>query len=109
MPGLSTYNDTVSVPNPGAVNNLTVAVDLTDQASVSNLNLTLFAPNGDEITLVQNQIDATGTGPHQPGPSERQRHRAIRFHHGCHGNPRDPRRDDLRRQCHPEHLRSQHH
>ena len=60
VPGLSTYDDTVSVPNPGAVNNLTVAVDLTDQASVSNLNLTLVAPNGDEITLVQNQIDATG-------------------------------------------------
>ncbi len=59
-PGLGAYDDTVSVPDPGAVNNLTVAVDLTDQASVSNLNLTLFAPNGDEITLVQNQIDATG-------------------------------------------------
>ena len=59
-PDVSTFTDPVSVPNPGAVNNLTVAVDLIDQASVSNLNLTLVAPNGDEITLVQNQIDATG-------------------------------------------------
>ena len=44
-------------------------------------------------------------GQHQSGPSKRQRRRGIRFHDRCHGYIRAERRDNLRRQCHPEHLR----
>jgi len=64
------FSDTVSVPNASALTNLTVTVDLTDQASVQNLSLVLVAPNGDQITLVQNQNDAVGiahTGHGLPG------------------------------------------
>ena len=58
QPVTTTFTDPVNVPSPGAVNNLSVAVDLVDQAIVSNLSLTLVAPNGAQITLVENQIDA---------------------------------------------------
>ena len=70
MPKPSTFSDPVNVPNPSALTNLTVTVDLTDQASVQNLSLVLVAPNGDQITLVQNQNDALGkshTGQGLPG------------------------------------------
>ncbi len=55
------YYVPVSVSNPSALDDLTVTVALTDQESVQNLSLTLVAPNGDRITLVQNQNNTAGT------------------------------------------------
>ena len=58
----TSFNDSGQRPQPSiAINNLTVTVDLTDQESVQNLSLILVAPNGDQITLVENQINAAGT------------------------------------------------
>ena len=59
-PVATPFTASVSVPNPSAINNLTVAVDLIDFAAVSNLSLVLQAPNGSSITLVRNQVDDTG-------------------------------------------------
>ena len=60
-PVTTPFTDTVNVPDPSAINNLSVEIDLVDQVSVSNLSLTLIAPNGtSSITLVENQIDSAG-------------------------------------------------
>ena len=60
-PGLSMFSDTVQVPNPAAVNNLTVTIALTDDQAVSGLDIVLIAPNGtSQITLVENQTNAAG-------------------------------------------------
>ena len=56
----SAFTDPVAVPNPGAVDNLTVTVELTDEQSVANLSLILIGPDGSEITLVQNQLNSAG-------------------------------------------------
>ena len=60
-PITTSFSDPVSVPNPGAINNLTVTIDVTDQQSVANLSVVLIAPNGAQITLVANQNNAAGT------------------------------------------------
>ena len=61
QPVTTSFTDEVSLTNPSAIDNLSVTVDLVDQESVQNLNLTLFAPNGNWITLVDNQNNAAGT------------------------------------------------
>jgi subtilisin-like proprotein convertase family protein len=55
------FNDSVNVPNQGAINNLSVSVALTDLQSVQNLSLVLIAPNNSSITLVANANAAGGT------------------------------------------------
>ena len=75
-PATTPFDHPVSVPSPSTVNNLTVTLDLTDQQSVANLSVTLVAPNGDQIILVENQINAAGTANHRSGPSRRQLHRS---------------------------------
>ncbi|HEX3446680.1 MAG TPA: hypothetical protein VHS97_00395, partial [Isosphaeraceae bacterium] len=56
------FTDSVTVPNQAAIDNLSVTIDLVDQQTVQNLNLTLIAPDGvHSIVLVQNQNNAAGT------------------------------------------------
>jgi len=70
VPITTPFNDTVDVPNPGAVDNLTVSLALVDQQSVQNLSVVLASPNGSEITLFLNQIDAAAKShPGQGLPS----------------------------------------
>jgi subtilisin-like proprotein convertase family protein len=60
-PITTTFNNVVSgITNPSAIDDLTVTVAVTDEQAIGNLNLVLMAPNGATITLVANQIDATG-------------------------------------------------
>ena len=61
QPTPTSFSNVINVPNPNAINNLTVTIDLTDQQSVQNLSLVVVAPNGDQITLVQNQNNSAGT------------------------------------------------
>ncbi len=63
IPVTSQFTDDVSIPVSELLDldNLSVTVALTDQESVQNLNLTLVAPNGNQITLVNNQNNAAGT------------------------------------------------
>ena len=91
------FVDPVSVPNPNAVNNLTVTVDLTDNQSVANLSLVLFVPStGDQITLVQNQNNTAGTANKFVGLPSGNAIGQFGFTDGHHGHPGNCRRNDLR-------------
>ena len=63
---ITTFTDAVNVPNPGALDNFTVTVALTDQQSVGNLSLILMAPNGSTITLLDNANAVGGTAIKPP-------------------------------------------
>ncbi len=62
VPQTTPFTDDVTIPGSelSSIDDLTVTVDVTDQQTVSNLSLVLVAPNGDSITLVENQINAAG-------------------------------------------------
>jgi subtilisin-like proprotein convertase family protein len=59
-PVTTPFGDSVDVPDPGAIDALTVTIDLIDAESVANLSLVLSAPDGQSITLVANQNNAAG-------------------------------------------------
>ena len=107
----TSFNDTVSVPltQIGSLDNLTVTVDLIDQESVQNLNLTWSLPTA---RFRSRWLTTRTMPPARPTP-------AWAFpaatRSGCSvsprapPDPRDQRRHDLRRQRHPEHLRPDDH
>ena len=110
-PVTSQFTDEVSIPLSELLDldNLTVTVALTDQESVQNLNLTLVAPNGDEITLVDNQNNAAGTANTGTGLHGGNAIGVFGFTTGADRYPGGRGRDDLRRQRHPRHLRPDDH
>jgi len=60
-PVLTTFTDTVDVPNPRAIDNLAVTLALVDQQPVSDLSVTLVAPDHiHAITLFTNATNAAG-------------------------------------------------
>ncbi len=68
-PVSTSFGDSVSIPQSaiGALDNLTVTVNVVDQESVQNLNLTLVAPGGQQLTLVANQNNAAGQANQNQG------------------------------------------
>jgi subtilisin-like proprotein convertase family protein len=61
-PKTTTFADSVQVPNPSAIDDLTVTLALTDPQGVQGLSVILMAPNNaGEITLVNSQLNAAGT------------------------------------------------
>ena len=105
-PVTTSFNASVNVPDPSAIDNLTVSVALTDQQSVANLNLTLIAPNGAQLTLVTNQINAAGTANTGVGLPGGNAIGVFGFTAGPTGTPGIAVGTELRRQRHSEYLRS---
>ena len=59
-PSVSTFEVNVNIPNPAALTDLTVFLEVTDTA-LADLKIVLVAPNGASITLITNQFILVGT------------------------------------------------
>ena len=59
-PGVSDFTIPVNVANPAAIDHLTATLAADVQTNLANLSATLFAPNGQSITLFTNQTNLAG-------------------------------------------------
>ncbi len=87
VPVTTPFSDSVSVPNPASINDLTVTLAATDQQSIGNLQVVLEAPNGAEITLVENQINAAAQANTSVGLPTGNAIGVYGFTTGATGNP----------------------